>query len=126
MKNSISEAKQSRAFVQGFQSGLWTWIEHRLELKLLDHYPDDPYSLEEIHEAMKFVLTGSSILHPTPHEHSTATSSQAVPLTLDTHTHIKSEDLTMISNNSLLLSPWHLQLQNKQDSHETTPPLDKK
>jgi hypothetical protein len=95
-KNRISEAEQSRAFVRGFQPGLWTRIERRLELKLPDHYPDDPYNLEEIHEAAKFVLAGSSTSHPTPHQQSTATSSQPVPSTSEPHSHIKSEDLTMI------------------------------
>jgi hypothetical protein len=71
-------------------------IEQHLELKLLDHYPDDPYNLKEIHEAAKFVLAGSTTSHSTPHQHSTATSSQPVPSTLEPHSHIKSEDLTMI------------------------------
>jgi hypothetical protein len=95
-KNRISEAEQSRAFVQGFQSSLWTHIECRLELKLPDHYPDDPYNLEEIHEAAKFILAGSTTSHPTPQQHLTATSSQPVPSTSEPHSHIKSEDLTMI------------------------------
>jgi hypothetical protein len=96
MKNRISEAEQSRAFVRGFQPGLWTRIERRLKLKLPDHYPDDPYNLEEIHEAAKFVLASSSTSHPTAHQQSAATSSQTVPLASEPHTHIKSEDLTMI------------------------------
>jgi hypothetical protein len=96
MKNRILEAEQSRAFVRGFQPGLWTRIEQRLKLKLPDHYPNDPYNLEEIHKAAKFVLASSSTSHPTPHQHSTATSSQPVPSTSEPHTHIKSEDLTMI------------------------------
>jgi hypothetical protein len=95
-KNRISDAEQSRAFIRGFQPGLWTRIECRLELKLLDHYPDDPYNLEEIHEAAKFMLAGSTTSHPTPHQYSTAMSSQPVPLTSEPHAHIKSEDLTMI------------------------------
>jgi hypothetical protein len=95
-KNRISEAEQSRAFVRGFQSGLWARIERRLELKLPDHYPDNPYNLEEIHEAAKFVLAGSSTSHPPPHQHSTPTPSQAAPSTSEPHTHIKSEDLNLI------------------------------
>jgi hypothetical protein len=96
MKNRILEAEQSGAFVRGFQPGLWMQIECHLELKLPDHYPNNPYNLKEIHEAMKFVLAGSSTSHPTAHQHSITTSSQAVPSTSESHTHIKSEDLTMI------------------------------
>jgi hypothetical protein len=95
-KNRISEAEQSRAFVCRFQSGLWARIEWQLELKLPDHYPDDPYNLEEIHEAVKFVLAGSSTSHPPPHQHSTPTPSQAAPSTSEPHMHIKSEDLNLI------------------------------
>ena len=47
-KNRLSVAEQSRAFVRGFQPDLWNRILRRLELKMPDHYPDDPYPLEEI------------------------------------------------------------------------------
>jgi hypothetical protein len=45
---------------------------------------------------VKFILAGSSTSHPTPHQHSTPTSSQAAPLTLEPHMHIKLKDLNMI------------------------------
>ena len=62
-RQRLSEAEQSRAFVRGFQPDLWSRILRRLELKTPDHYPDDPYPLNDIHEAAKFVLHGTS---PTP------------------------------------------------------------
>jgi hypothetical protein len=50
-KNRLSEAEQSRAFVRGFPPTLWSVISQRLQLKLPNHFPDDPYPLESIHEA---------------------------------------------------------------------------
>jgi hypothetical protein len=58
-KNRLSTAKQSRAFVRGFQPELWSRIARRLELKFPDHFPDDPYTLPQIHEAVQFVLHGT-------------------------------------------------------------------
>jgi hypothetical protein len=59
-KNRISEVEQSRAFICSFQPTLWTCIARRLELKHPDHYPDNPYPLDDMHEAARFVLAGTS------------------------------------------------------------------
>ncbi|KAF8230455.1 hypothetical protein L208DRAFT_1092687, partial [Tricholoma matsutake] len=56
LKHRISEAEQSQAFVRGFQMDLWTRIVHRLEVKFPDHYPDDLYTVNDIHDTAKFVL----------------------------------------------------------------------
>jgi hypothetical protein len=90
-KNRISEAEQSRAFVRGFQPELWVRIHRRLELKNADHYPDDPYALNDIHEAAKFVLHGTSPI-PIHLRDSTATSSQTSAATSS----VKTEDINAI------------------------------
>ena len=59
-KNRISIAEQGRAFTRGFQPELWGRILQRLQLKLPDHFPDDPYQLQDIHDAAKFILHGTS------------------------------------------------------------------
>ena len=59
-KNRISLAKQSHVFVRGFPQELWNRIAHHLQLKLPDHFPDDPYTLEEIHDTAHFVLHGTA------------------------------------------------------------------
>src|SRR6202789_1642438 len=59
-KNRISDAEQSRAFVRGFQPGLWSHIARRLEFKYPNNSPENPYPLDDIHEAAKFVLAGSN------------------------------------------------------------------
>ena len=59
-KSQLSAAKESCTFAKGFQHELWDRILHRLQLKFPDHFPDDPYSLNVIHEAAQFVLHGTS------------------------------------------------------------------
>ena len=61
-KNCISAAEQSRAFTRGFPQKLWAKIAHRLQLKFPDHFPDDPYTLKQIHKAAQFVLHSTASL----------------------------------------------------------------
>ncbi|KAF8232125.1 hypothetical protein L208DRAFT_1273557 [Tricholoma matsutake] len=96
-KNRISEAEQSRAYVRGFQTGSWTRIARRLELEFPDHYPNDPYPLNNIHDAAKFVLAGSNTLNSVIHQltsssHSTSNIGNTVTLSPRTIT-IKTKDL---------------------------------
>ena len=58
-KTRLSEAEQSRAFVHGFPPDLWRTVSQRLQLKLPDHFPDDPYPLLDILEAAQYVLHGT-------------------------------------------------------------------
>ena len=55
-KNCISAAEQSRAFAHGFPQKLWTKVAHQLQLKFPNHFPDDPYNLEQIHDAVLMSL----------------------------------------------------------------------
>jgi hypothetical protein len=94
-KNRISEAEQSRAFVRGFQPALWTHIARRLELKHPDHYPDDPYPLDDMHEAARFVLAGTSTSpnQAAPAQNATQSTSASAPSSL---AHVKQEDLALV------------------------------
>jgi hypothetical protein len=94
-KNRISEAEQSRAFVHGFQPALWTCITRHLELKHPDHYPNDPYPLDDMHEAARFVLAGTSTSpnQATPTQNTSQTTLTLVPSSL---AHVKQEDLALI------------------------------
>ena len=58
-KNCISATEQSRAFARGFPQKLWTKVAHQLQLKFPDHFPDNLYTLEQIHDAARFVLHGT-------------------------------------------------------------------
>ncbi|KAF8232922.1 hypothetical protein L208DRAFT_1269648, partial [Tricholoma matsutake] len=96
-KNRISEAEQSRAYVRGFQPGLWTRIARRLELKFPNHYPDDPYPLNNIHNTAKFILAGSNTSNSVIHQstsslHSTLNIGNTGTLSPGTIT-IKTKDL---------------------------------
>ena len=92
-KRRLSKAEQSRAFVRGFQPDLWGRISQRLQLKLPDHFPDDPYMLDAIHEAARYVLHGTpSQLHPP----SVLVASTANSSTVRVTPEIKSEDLSAI------------------------------
>ena len=59
VKSHISTAEQSRAFACGFPPELWSRVAHCLQLKFPDHFPNDTYMLEEIHDAVHFVLHGT-------------------------------------------------------------------
>ncbi|KAF8218797.1 hypothetical protein L208DRAFT_1467192, partial [Tricholoma matsutake] len=88
-KERISEAEQSRAFVRGFQMDLQTRIAHRLEVMFPDHYPDDPYTLNNIHNAAKFVIASSNS-YSIPQQ-SISTSNSSLP-----GAPINSEDISHI------------------------------
>ncbi|KAF8222443.1 hypothetical protein L208DRAFT_1322593 [Tricholoma matsutake] len=99
-KNQLSAAEQSRAFVCSFQPGLWTRITCHLELKFPDHYPDDPYPLDDIHAAAKFVLAGTTSSRTpsasTSQVPSSSSTSTSIPTTSTSLPQIKTEDLSMI------------------------------
>jgi len=91
-KSRLSNDEQSRAFARGFSADLWRTISQRLQLKAPDHHPDDPYTLEAIHEAALYVLHGtSSTLSTRPNTTTTATTptTAAAP-------EVKTEDLAAI------------------------------
>ena len=68
-KNRLAAPKQSCAFARAFPSELWSQVSYQLQLKFPDHFPDDPYALEQIHNATRFVLHGtaaSALTHDRP------------------------------------------------------------
>ena len=92
-KTRLSTTEQSRAFARGFQAELWARISQRLQLKLPDHFPDDPYPLNAILEAAQYVLQGTtSTLFVASTNSTTPTTSQTSAVKAE----IKTEDLTAI------------------------------
>ena len=59
-KNCLATPKQSRTFTRAFPLELWSQVSYRLQLKFPNHFPDDPYTLEQIHDAAHFVLHGTT------------------------------------------------------------------
>jgi hypothetical protein len=93
-KSRLSEAEQSRAFVRGFPPDLWRTISQRLQLKLPDHFPDDPYDLTEIHEAARYVLHGTATAQPALSI--TTTTTPAASIAHPGTSEVKTEDLAAI------------------------------
>ena len=52
-KNRLTAPEQSRTFARAFPLELWSQVSYRLQLKFPDHFPDDPYTLEQIHDATR-------------------------------------------------------------------------
>jgi hypothetical protein len=59
-RNRMSEQEQSRAFLRGLPPALGARSTQRLEQKFIDHYPNDPYPLGHIYDAVSHVLMGSA------------------------------------------------------------------
>ncbi|ETW75013.1 hypothetical protein HETIRDRAFT_164801 [Heterobasidion irregulare TC 32-1] len=87
-KAQILVAKQGCTFARGFQPELWARISQRLQLKFPDHFPDDPYNLQDIHNAARFVLHGTTSAYST----TAIDISQAAPAAPPTNA-IKAKDL---------------------------------
>ena len=65
-KNRILPTEQSRASAHGFPPELWNRVAHRLQLKLPDHFPNDPYTLEEIHDQRQATQTSAAVTKAEP------------------------------------------------------------
>ena len=63
-KNHLTTPKQSHTFAHTFPSELWRQVSYRFQLKFPDHFPYDPYTLEQIHNAAHFVLHGTAASVP--------------------------------------------------------------
>ena len=59
VKNHISATEQSQAFACSIPQKLWAKVTHQLQLKFPDHFPDNSYTLEQIHDTARFVLHGT-------------------------------------------------------------------
>jgi Aspartyl protease len=91
----MSAGEQSRAFVRALKPDLWAKVEQRLQLKDLDHPPDEPYALADILRESQYVLRGASYNEPPTHATALSppqTSPQYVP-TAAPEPAIKQEDL---------------------------------
>ncbi|PPQ79708.1 hypothetical protein CVT24_010239, partial [Panaeolus cyanescens] len=91
-KSRLSIIDCQRRFVTGFPDDLWNKILVRLQLKFVDHHPDDPWPIPDVYEAGCFVLRGSnmssSISSTTPAVPQPSSSLGVVPL--------KTEDLSSL------------------------------
>jgi hypothetical protein len=56
----LSAHEQSRSFVRAIPPGIWHLALERLHIKFPDVYPDDPYPLNDLREAVDFALIASA------------------------------------------------------------------
>ena len=49
MKNCLTTPEQSHAFTCGFLLELWSQVSCQLQLRFPNHFPNGPYTLEQIH-----------------------------------------------------------------------------
>jgi hypothetical protein len=99
-KNQLATQEQSRSFFRGLGPQLETKVRQRLQQKLIDHFPDDPYALSDIYEAAHYVLMGtaSALMAPiqgqSPATFSSAMPTQPSPPQVADATQVKLETLT--------------------------------
>ena len=59
-KNRLGPLEQQRAYIRGFQPSLLTSITNRLQLKFPDQHANDPYKVDDVCEAARFLLQNSA------------------------------------------------------------------
>ena len=61
MTNGDMDTKErSRIFVQGFQLDLWGCVTQRLEIVIPTHVQGESYAVDEISDATRYILFGTS------------------------------------------------------------------
>ena len=56
----LSEMEHDIMFLAGFPTSLQDRVRHRLAIVKPDVHPDDPYPMDDVIAAAKFLLTGSA------------------------------------------------------------------
>ena len=62
----LSETECNIMFLAGFPTPLQDHVHHRLAIVKLDMHPDDPYPMDDVIAAAKFLLTGSTFQSTIP------------------------------------------------------------
>jgi hypothetical protein len=52
----LSKIERNKLYMRGFNDQLQEWVKSRLQVKFLDHYPDDQYEWQDFHECAHFLL----------------------------------------------------------------------
>lgn len=59
-KKKLAELERDRLFLDGIHTTANIAIRRRLEIRLIDHHPEDPYDLKEVYNAAVFLLPSTS------------------------------------------------------------------
>jgi hypothetical protein len=96
-KGRLASQEQSRSFFRGLQTQLEAKTRERLQQKFVNHFPDDPYELNDIYEAVSYVLMGTAsslaLVPAAPTQPTTQPSPDASTSPVDANT-VKIEALT--------------------------------
>ena len=125
-KNRLATPKQSHTFARAFPSELWSQVSYRLQLKFPNHFPDDPYTLEQIHDATCFVLHGTATStlardHPLPLAPTLAPAPKTEPTELSILIDTMKQFVATLDNQSKPSAPTTSLLVSTPPTHQYRP-----
>ena len=100
-KNRLGPLEQQRAYIRGFQPSLLTSITNRLQLKFPDQHANDPYKVDDVCEAARFLLQNSAASEG---PHSSITASRAPALVSSSSPLVPAESPVKAEQFGLLIS----------------------
>ena len=109
VKNRLATPEQSHTFTHGFLLELWSQVSYQLQLKFPDHFPNNPYTLEQIHDATCFVLHSTVVSMPM-HALTIALAPKTKSTELSTLINIMKQVIAMLDNQSEPSTPTNLLL----------------
>ncbi|PPR07546.1 hypothetical protein CVT24_008761 [Panaeolus cyanescens] len=96
-KNRLSDIEANRKYITGFQDCFWHLVFNRLQLQHANHHPQDPWPINDVYNAVRFILQGSGNIIRV--EDTLPSSSPAPSLsTLSPSIPFKSEDTLQLLN----------------------------
>ncbi|PPQ79754.1 hypothetical protein CVT24_010113, partial [Panaeolus cyanescens] len=122
-KGRLSDTEARRLYTQGFQERFWILVSNRLQLKNVDHHPADPWDINDVYSAVKFLLQGTGN-SPRPEASSSIslpalTNSSSVPNSTPVAMPFKMEDFTTIIAQVTKSVVESLQLQNNNNNRSS-------
>ncbi|KAG5648641.1 hypothetical protein H0H81_006928, partial [Sphagnurus paluster] len=102
----LSDGERDRIFRLAFDELQWTKIHDRLNIKNVDHHPDDPWPISSVFSAAQYILydTAPSILHTFQPSHA-ASSTAPAPITKVPHAQSSQPSQTMHAPNAYIPEP---------------------
>ena len=94
--NCLSTHDEAWHFFRGLPPNLEDKVRGRLQLKLVDHLPDDPYELDDIYEAATYVLRDASFLAGSSQQHHGALAAKTTITAIPDPVSVKIEALTTV------------------------------
>ncbi|PPQ76748.1 hypothetical protein CVT24_012269 [Panaeolus cyanescens] len=117
-KNRLSDIEANRKYITGFQDRFWHLVFNRLQLQHANHHPQDPWPINDVYNAVRFILQGSGnivrVEDTLPSSSPAPTSSPSLPF--------KSEDISQLLNEISSLKLAVESLKANQGNRSSNPP----